>query len=470
MNRTVSVPPELRTATAVDDPEFAGLMLARTRTVLWISLVGGLWFMSLELVATPPQIAAPFFVKCAGVILIVISFVLLRQPWALRHAQAMGIVLVAGGYLITALSGILSPSREYATTALLFVGAALTTGVLLPWGVWSQLVTVLVGAAALWVAVVHAGADLPLLPSDPEAAVLIAFVLSLATAREVQRYRLASLRELAARRQAESEVRTVNAGLERRVAERTAELQAANEQLRALSARLQSVREDERAAVAREIHDELGQLLTALKFGVDLLPSRIESERDEPTSQSLRDELNDISQQAATMIHSVRRICAELRPSLLDDLGLAAAIEWQAHEFELRWNIRCTFVQEPGSIEIDPGCSTALFRIVQEALTNVARHANATHVRILLRDDGDAVTLEVDDDGRGVTEAELHDPTSLGLLGIRERARLLGGDVEIRAVRERGTIVCVRIPRPASPPAVAETHAGGQGYVSAVRT
>jgi signal transduction histidine kinase len=416
----------------------AASLIGRTRTILWLSLLTGLSFTALEVLAVPPRIAAPFFVKCVGISLISAALMLVRGAWAVRHARLLAIVVITAAYLLTALSGIVSPSREYETTAVLFVTGALTTAVLLPWGLWPQLATVLVGAASLYVAVLHADGDFHLLSTDPPAAVVIGFVLSLGAAYEIQRYRVGVIRELTARRRAEEEVRALNAELEKRVIERTT-------QLRALSARLLSVREEERTCLAREIHDELGQELTALKLHLDFLPTRVAGVQT-PGQESLQQNMTDMSALAGTLIDSVRRIATELRPAALDDLGLPATIEWHAHEFEHRFGVRCIVACEPDTVILDPSRATALFRIVQEALTNVARHAAAQAVAITLRSNADAVLLEVKDDGRGITDHALRDTNSLGLLGIRERAQLLGGTVDIWGVPGRGTTVRVRLP------------------------
>ncbi|HUI25931.1 MAG TPA: sensor histidine kinase [Candidatus Kryptonia bacterium] len=442
---------QLRTATVgriteepgADSPSaFAETLIARTRMILWISLVAGVTFTALE-VSLADRLAGPFVVKCIGLSVTTAALIVVRGPWAVQHALPVSLWVIGAAYALTALSGMVSPSREYETTAVLFVGGALTTATLLPWGLWPQTLTVLWGAALLCCAVVWSDGELYGLIEDPGAAVAIALGISLVTAREMQRYRVASLRELAARRRAEIEVRALNADLERRVAERTEALRAANEQLHALSARLESVREEERTRIAREIHDELGQMLTALKIDIDMLPQRLAGS---DVAHGLWRKLSAMSDLTDTMIHSVQRISAELRPSVLDDLGLKEAIAWQAREFEHRCAVSCSFTCELGGAALAPALSTALFRIVQETLTNVARHAEATQVSIALCSDGADVVLDVSDDGRGVSDGELRSPKSLGLLGMRERARLLGGDVDIRGVAGGGTTVRVRIP------------------------
>jgi len=210
--------------------------------------------------------------------------------------------------------------------------------------------------------------------------------------------------------------------------------------LRALAARLQSVREEERTRVAREIHDELGQALTAIKLeSASLL-------RDLPMDAGLQsNRAESIMKLAEDTIVAVRRISTELRPGILDDLGLTASIEWAAEEFQSRTGTICGLDLPADDIAIDREHATALFRILQETLTNVARHANATQVNIRLVQNGD-LSLEVRDDGKGIREGQLSAGQSLGILGMRERALLLGGELTISGGPGKGTIVKVRIP------------------------
>lgn len=216
---------------------------------------------------------------------------------------------------------------------------------------------------------------------------------------------------------------------------------AAEEQLRALSARLESVREEERTRIARELHDELGQALTALKFDVSWLGRRV-PDSDPALATKVGSMLKFIDQ----TIDSVRRLSAELRPSILDHFGLTATVEWELKEFQHRTGLVCRFLAAPEPFELDSERSTALFRILQEALTNVSRHANATEVMVELQLNGHSVSLNIEDNGRGITESEVNNPRSLGILGIRERARILGGAVDIRANKPEGTCVEVSLP------------------------
>ncbi|HTA70028.1 MAG TPA: PAS domain S-box protein [Bryobacteraceae bacterium] len=227
------------------------------------------------------------------------------------------------------------------------------------------------------------------------------------------------------------------------VTERTlAELerQRSFDQLRALTARVQNAREEERKRVAREIHDELGQALTAIKIDLSSLV------HDFPPEAQETKRIESISKVVDQTIKSVRRISTELRPGILDDMGLIAAVEWAAEEFEARTGTRCRLELLENDNSIDPDRATAIFRILQETLTNVARHANAACVYVRLFKEGGNIVLEVHDDGRGATEEQLSASGSLGIHGMRERALLLGGELAIRGISSQGTTVLVRIP------------------------
>lgn len=237
-----------------------------------------------------------------------------------------------------------------------------------------------------------------------------------------------------------------SAALAREVAERKLaeeQLRKSEENLRALAARLQLVREEERTRIAREVHDELGQALTGLKMDLTWLASRLENGHEPLTTKT-----ESMSRLIDQTVQAVRRISAGLRPGVLDELGLAAAIEWQAKEFRMHTGIRCQVSLPPGSIELDAERATAAFRIFQELLTNVARHAKATRVDVGVRQDGSTLIVEVQDNGRGIVSTKLDSPRSLGLLGMRERVLMFGGKIEIAGDRGKGTHARVSIPLP----------------------
>jgi two-component system sensor histidine kinase UhpB len=231
---------------------------------------------------------------------------------------------------------------------------------------------------------------------------------------------------------------------ERRQAEE--ELKRSREELRSLAAHLQNVREEERTRMAREIHDELGQMLTGLKMDLSWIERRLPAIADETLRQPLADKSRSMVELLDQMVKTVRKISAELRPGVLDDLGLVPAMEWQARDWEARTGIECEVASEIGECSVPPELGTALFRIFQETLTNVARHAQATEVRARLGSQAGNLTLEIRDNGRGITEEEQRHTRSFGLLGMKERASLLGGKFSILGTEGSGTTVHVSIP------------------------
>jgi signal transduction histidine kinase len=211
--------------------------------------------------------------------------------------------------------------------------------------------------------------------------------------------------------------------------------------LRSLADHLQSVRENERTAIAREIHDELGQALTGLKMDLSWMAKKIP--KDQP---KLLDKIHSMSELTGTTLRTVQRISTGLRPGLLDDLGLTAAIEWQAEEFENRTGIKCSLTLEREDITLDEKRATALFRVFQETITNVARHAQATRVSASLKEKDGVLKLRVRDNGKGITKKQISNPKSFGLLGMRERVHTWGGEVKIIGKPGKGTTVVVRMP------------------------
>ncbi len=215
-------------------------------------------------------------------------------------------------------------------------------------------------------------------------------------------------------------------------------------ELRTLSRRLDVVREEERTRIARELHDELGVRLTCLKLDL----ARLQSLMGEPLfpREKMEEKVRSMMTEVDSTIVSVQHLAAELRPGILDDLGLVAAIEWQCQDFERRSGTRCSCEASQDEIHLDRSHATAAFRICQEALTNVARHAKATSVRVLVEEVNGELLLEIQDDGQGIPVETLTDSASLGLLGMRERARSLGGRIEIASWPGKGTTVTLRLP------------------------
>jgi len=218
--------------------------------------------------------------------------------------------------------------------------------------------------------------------------------------------------------------------------------QRAREELRELSANLQKIREDEKTRIARELHDDLGQQLTALKMDI----SSVEETLGGSASELVRDHLQGMRRLIDATVASVRRIAADLRPVMLDDLGLIPAVEWLANDFTNRYGIDVERDIETGDARFSPAGATALFRIVQEALTNVARHADATLVTLSLRAGDEAFVLRIADNGQGAHRDGELAGKSFGLLGIRERAHMLGGAVDIQTSQGNGFALSVTIP------------------------
>jgi len=223
-------------------------------------------------------------------------------------------------------------------------------------------------------------------------------------------------------------------------------IRATSEQLRALSAKLQSAKEEEDIRIAREIHDEMGSTLTSLRWDLERFDKIISEAEEWSQLQALRPKIADMMKLTESTISTMRRIASELRPSILDDLGLPEALEWQAQQFQTRTGIVCRCDCSLENLEFDPDKSTAIFRIFQEALTNILSHAEATMVDVVARSDDGEFVLTISDNGKGITEDEKTSRLSLGILGMRERAHLIGGKLEISGTKGRGTILTVRIP------------------------
>ncbi|MBL10210.1 MAG: hypothetical protein CL402_06810 [Acidiferrobacteraceae bacterium] len=252
-------------------------------------------------------------------------------------------------------------------------------------------------------------------------------------------YRLEGLRSKDFKRLQEA-----NENLENEIEERIRaeqKLRDSRETLRDLTNQLQSIREEEKTRIAREVHDELGQMLTGLKMELSCLESDIKNDPD-----SLHERLEGMKRMVDTTINSVRRIATELRPQILDVCGLWEAIEWQAKDYQKRTGIECVLQQGKAEGSLPKKLSTALFRIFQETLTNVARHAKATRVNISFEIDAKQVQLKIHDNGVGIREERKLNPESLGLLGIQERANYWNGHAVITGVPNKGTTVALSIP------------------------
>lgn len=220
----------------------------------------------------------------------------------------------------------------------------------------------------------------------------------------------------------------------------------AEEALRALSARVHSAREEEGTRIAREIHDELGGALTGLKWDLETIDNSLSKSGNGSAISDVRKRIGTMTNLIESTINTVRRISSDLRPGVLDDLGLVAAIEWQVQQFETRSGLNCEWNSDVSEVQLSRERATVVFRIFQEILTNVLRHANATNLYVSIATVAGKLELKVKDDGRGITESERVNPRSLGLLGMKERALLVGGDVEISGAEGQGTTVFVRVP------------------------
>jgi signal transduction histidine kinase len=217
-------------------------------------------------------------------------------------------------------------------------------------------------------------------------------------------------------------------------------------QLRALAARLQRAREEEAIRIARELHDQLGRCLTAIKMDITFLEQMASGQPTAETFRSISEKTQLMLEAIDETVRVVRKISTELRPGILDDFGLAAAIEWQAKDFQKRSGVACVIGVPEEDLKLSREQATALFRIFQEIITNVARHSKAGKVWVHLEVQDGMVALEVEDNGVGISPDALGRPEALGLLGMRERAAVFGGYVEIAGIPGKGTTVVVRMP------------------------
>lgn len=231
--------------------------------------------------------------------------------------------------------------------------------------------------------------------------------------------------------------------------QRVAGIDHAREKFRNLSSHVQTLREEDRTSIAREIHDELGQLLTGIQMQLRLIENRL-ADREDRTLNPLIDKLVETSELVDATIASVQRISAGLRPSVLDNLGLASALKGEAEQFTHRTGMPCAVGLPNLPKDLPPEIATTVFRTFQESLTNVARHARARRIDASLSITGNVLKLVIHDDGKGIEPALVDDPKSLGLIGMLERAENVGGHVVFSRHPEQGTNVILTVPLPAT--------------------
>jgi signal transduction histidine kinase len=233
-------------------------------------------------------------------------------------------------------------------------------------------------------------------------------------------------------------------GIARNISERKAveeSLRESNERIHNLAVHLQSIQEEERKRIARDIHDEFGQVLTALKYDLSWVIKNMPEDNIRLVETSKK-----MSKFIDHAVKTVQRISLELRPALLDELGLVAAFEWFCKDYQRRTSIKCSIICETDETALDKDLSTAVFRAFQEALTNVARHAGATRVDISMKELDGELVFRVVDNGRGITKKDINSTKSYGLIGIKERFYPWKGEVEITGEKGKGTTVSVRVP------------------------
>lgn len=223
------------------------------------------------------------------------------------------------------------------------------------------------------------------------------------------------------------------------------QLQSSYGQLRALARHLEAIREGERMRIARQVHDELGMAMTCLKMDLSRLDKLVSTE-NVAIFTVLSERIHSMIQLVDNTIQVVQRVASDLRPGVLDKLGLVAALEWQAQEFQARTGIVCTVKSEAADCHLGQECETALFRICQEALSNVARHAQATRAGIRVSIAQDDLHVIVEDNGMGISDDKVSALHSLGVMGMRERAVLLGGTFCIAGIPGQGTTIVVKMP------------------------
>lgn len=243
------------------------------------------------------------------------------------------------------------------------------------------------------------------------------------------------------RKQIDEELESHRNNLEDIVATRTQDLVQSKEQYRKLNSQIQMIREEEKSRLSREVHDQLGQALTALKMDTIHIDKKL------PANQmDLKNQIKSVTRTIDETIKSVQHIATELRPPILDAFGLWEAISWQAKEYDKRHDLQFDLDCLQGHIEIEKGLQTALFRIFQEAVTNILRHANASHVQVSMKHENGTLFFSIRDDGIGITEKDIENPESLGLIGIKERVHPWGGKLNFDSSPGKGTLLIISLP------------------------
>jgi signal transduction histidine kinase len=457
------------------------LLLQRLRGILLICLLGGLVFSALEVAALPAPLPRPFYVKLLGISLTLLGFVAAGRPWAVRYARPLCVGIVALGYVMTAFSGMASASREYATTAVLFVGAALTTATIMPWGLRPQTVTAMIGALCLAAAVWWSDGNLRQLNSDPGAAVVVCLVLSGATAYEVNRYRLAHRRELRERRRAEAAVRRLNARLEQRVRERTAALERANHEVRRHQADLAHVLRlrtmgEMAAALAHEINQPLCAITNYAQGGAQRLragaaaPAALLPVFDEIAHEGLR---------AASILRSIRNLVQrESGPSVAVDVNTLAADAVRVLEPQARLHGVTVRFEGGAAVPSVRADGTQIEQVIVNLMLNgveaAALQSTARReVVVATAVSGTAVEVAVSDNGAGIAPAvagRLFTPflttkargLGLGLAISRSIVESHGGKLWACPNRSRGTTFRFSLPIGDDGGPAAEDRMGGR--------
>jgi len=225
------------------------------------------------------------------------------------------------------------------------------------------------------------------------------------------------------------------------IEEQNFQLEESQIQLRELAKHLQTIQEEERAHISREIHDELGQRLTGIKMDLSWIENKIPD-----GNKTVFKRIKSLNLLIDDTVQSVRKISSELHPAILDDLGLRAAMEWQISEFNRRSGIQCEFQMIENEFDFNTAQQKAIFRILQESLTNILRHAHAKHVSIILEKNEDGITFTIKDNGKGIKNYDENAPKSFGILSMKERAHSLGGILSISSKLNKGTTINLFIP------------------------